>query len=318
MTLDSSRRAVFDTNELLEHILSYLPFNQLFVLQSVSKQWRGVITSSPGLQEKMHLRPHSTTPEETWILENYDYHGPLVNLSMYKMAVDRAGAPRFRRNDGIKTMLGKSLVPLTLNPMLSLADPHPIVDNGMGRVLLRDNTGVGRMPAIERSCLSFSDTVSICLRPGDIRQNCSMRNLCLSDPPSRVAEVKLMVKFHGAKPYQPYAQRSFLYQRTGFRVVSEAGITIGDILTAASKSTGYNCCEFDDGYVWRDLNTEVKDMASGTKRPSGMTGTWEVESVTLYIDLLGLENRPLVVTEEERSVVAAAEDRAAAMIAQGV
>jgi hypothetical protein len=311
MTLDSSRRAVFDTNELLETILSYLPFKELFVLQSVFKQWRGVITASPRLQEKMLLRPHSTTPEETWILENYDYDGPLISLPAYEWVVDQAGAPRFRRNDGIKTMLGKLLVPLTLNPILSLADPHPMSEDGY------NNTGVGMMPAIERSCLSFSDTVSICIRPGDLRQDCSMRKLCLSDPPSRVAEVKLMVKFHGAKPYQPYAQRlSKSYQRKGFRVVSEAGITIGDILTAAPKSTGYNCCEFDDGYVWRDLRTEVKDMTRGTKRPSGMTGMWEVESITLYIDLLRLENRPLVVTEEERSVVATAEDRAAA-IAEG-
>ena len=311
MALNSSRRAVFDTNELLENILSYLPFKELFVVQSVSKQWRGVITSSPGLQEKMLLRPHSTTSKETWILENYDYDGPLTSLPAYEWVVDQAGASRFRRNDGIKTMLGKLLVPLTLNPILSLADPHPESENGY------NNTGVGRMAAIERSCLSFSDTVSVCIRPGDLRQDCSMRKLCLSDPPSRVAEVKLMVKFHGAKPYQPYAQRSSkFYQRKGFRVVSEAGITIGDILTAALKSTGYNCCEFDDGYVWRDLRTEVKDMTRGTKRPSGMTGTWEVESITLYIDLLRLENRPLVVTDEERSVVATAEDRAAA-IAEG-
>jgi hypothetical protein len=157
MTLDSSRRAVFDTNELLENILSYLPFKELFVLQSVSQQWRGVIASSPGLQERMFLRPHSTTSKDTWILENFVYHAPLENIGGYRNYVELAGVPRFRLNDGRKTSRCAPLIPLTLNPVFRLVDYFRVNDNGwvLNRHYELALLGVASMPAVARSCISL-------------------------------------------------------------------------------------------------------------------------------------------------------------------
>jgi hypothetical protein len=310
MALNSARRAVFDTNELLENILSYLPSLELFVLQRVSKQWWGVIASSPGLQERMFMRPQ--IPKETWALEDYDNTNPLGSIRMYRTLVGLFGAPKFQRNDGSKTMRGMFLKPVTLNPILSLVDCHPIADSGSVLLTSDARIGVARMSAIERSCISSSDTVSICIPPGALHKNCSLRYLYFSDPPCRVADVKLMVKLQGHKPY---GGRPELSPDTGFRVESDAGLTIGDILKAASESPRLNCCEFNDGYKWKDLRTELKDMITGTEQPSGWTGVYDVEDITLYIQLVRDGNdRPVVVTEEDRLAVLLQEtDRTAAI-----
>lgn len=56
MALSASRHAVLETTELLESILVYLPFKELFVIQRVSRRFRDVIASSNQLQTKMFLR----------------------------------------------------------------------------------------------------------------------------------------------------------------------------------------------------------------------------------------------------------------------
>lgn len=310
MTLDSARRAVFDTNELLENILSYLPSLELFVLSRVSKQWSGVIASSPGLQEKMFLR--SQAPQETWVLNNFIDYSPLPRLDIraYRRLVHMFGVPNFRRNNGSK--LPNLLEPVTLNPILSLVDCHPILGESARPSYDYWCMGVARMPATERSCISSTDTVSICVPPSALHRRCSLWTLYFLDPPCRVAEVKLTVKFQGCKPYgSPTGPKP----GTGFRVESDAGLTIGDILEAASRTPRFNCCEFDNGWMWKDLRTELKDMIEGTEQPSGWTGVYDVEDITLYIELLRQgENRPLVVTEADRVTVALEEvDRTAAI-----
>jgi hypothetical protein len=56
---------VFETTELVEHIMSFFPMKKIFNVQRVSKQWRDIIANSPGLQEKMFLRL-KTTPKERY------------------------------------------------------------------------------------------------------------------------------------------------------------------------------------------------------------------------------------------------------------
>lgn len=48
---------VFDIPELLEHILSFLPFKDLLLTQRTSKQVKAAIESSLKLQQKLHLAP---------------------------------------------------------------------------------------------------------------------------------------------------------------------------------------------------------------------------------------------------------------------
>lgn len=56
-----ARNAVLDTTELLEAILVCLPFKDLFVIQRVSRRFHDVIAGSTQLQEKMWLRPYSSS-----------------------------------------------------------------------------------------------------------------------------------------------------------------------------------------------------------------------------------------------------------------
>ena len=60
----SACQSVFGTTELLENIISFLPMRNIFIVQSVSKQWRNVIANSPSIEEKMFLRI-KPTPKET-------------------------------------------------------------------------------------------------------------------------------------------------------------------------------------------------------------------------------------------------------------
>ena len=60
----SACQDVLGTTELLEHIISFLPMKMIFTIQSVTKQWRDVIATSPSIEEKIFLRPKNT-PKET-------------------------------------------------------------------------------------------------------------------------------------------------------------------------------------------------------------------------------------------------------------
>lgn len=52
----SPGHAVFNTAELLENILSFLPFKNLFGVMRVSKQFKSAIDNSPTLQRMIFLR----------------------------------------------------------------------------------------------------------------------------------------------------------------------------------------------------------------------------------------------------------------------
>ena len=157
------------------------------------------------------------------------------------------------------------------------------------------------MAAVERVCCVWADAVSICVRPAALRRNCSLWKAHLSDPPCRVAQVKVVVKYQGPQPYRSPAPEPW----EGCHVESDARLTLGDILLAASKSGKLDCCKFDDGHLWKDLGSELKEMIDDAAEPSGWMGIEEVEDVTLYIQLMRDGNdRPLVVkVPEAREIV---------------
>lgn len=67
-TTDTARERVFKTEELLEGILSFLPFKTLFYIRRVSKRWAEGIDGSIVLQQKMFLRPRDQP--ELWRLDD--------------------------------------------------------------------------------------------------------------------------------------------------------------------------------------------------------------------------------------------------------
>jgi hypothetical protein len=69
--VDLSRRAALDIPEILENVLRFLPFQNVFGVQRVCRQWKNLIASSPAIQEKMFLRLRNDT-SETWMLVDSD------------------------------------------------------------------------------------------------------------------------------------------------------------------------------------------------------------------------------------------------------
>jgi len=57
MTTDAARKAVFNTSELLENIISFLPHVDILKTQRLSRQWKNAVDSSPSLQTKLWLKP---------------------------------------------------------------------------------------------------------------------------------------------------------------------------------------------------------------------------------------------------------------------
>lgn len=239
MALDSSRRAVFDTNELLENILSYLPLQELFNLQRVSQQWRGVIAASPGLQEKMFLRLQSATPEDTWTVDLYNPRASHKILSRTEREDAAAGSPKFRRVDGDQTEKQGHYIPTTLNPLMRISSCGRTRRHGflIARSLFDHptpyrnhlNPVLATMTAIERVFASWTDVVTVRIHPTAFRRNSSFLDMYLSNPPCRVAEGNIMVKFKGSRTLStatPEPQR-------GFRIESDTGITLGNVVTAA-------------------------------------------------------------------------------------
>jgi len=114
---DNARKCVFETNELLEQILLFLPAKNIFSVWRVSKQWAAVIDSSIGLQRKMFLRPDDK-PCELWTLDvehkvgAHDYGEDWPNLNRFNDT-----ELKFRRVE-VSPNDNSSIVPITLNPML--------------------------------------------------------------------------------------------------------------------------------------------------------------------------------------------------------
>lgn len=61
MTTDASRRAVFDTSELLERIISFVPAREILTkVQRVSRTWKIAVNSSPTLQTILWRKSQAT------------------------------------------------------------------------------------------------------------------------------------------------------------------------------------------------------------------------------------------------------------------
>lgn len=61
MTTGAARRAVFDTPELLENIISSLSHVDILKVQRLTRQWQNTVGSSPSIQSKLWLRPQNLT-----------------------------------------------------------------------------------------------------------------------------------------------------------------------------------------------------------------------------------------------------------------
>jgi hypothetical protein len=271
-SLNPARQAVLNTTELLENILSYLPFQDLFVFQRVSRQWGAAISAAPGLQQKMFLRPQSATLKETWALEGDD------KLGVYYERL--AGVLKFHHVNSSQTTLDSRYsprIPITLNPALGLLNLDA--------------------PAVERAFKGGREVVRVFCRPAAVRKHSSFLKMLVSDPPCRVARGAALVKFdqyYGNNRSSGRTRLAAKMKESGrYHVESDAGLTMGDCLRAAFEVRDDDHCR-----------TELKELLDRIVNSDGRVNCQNVEGVVLYVEFLkDGETQPLIPTEAERAAV---------------
>lgn len=206
----AAREEVFETTELMEHIISFLPMKKIFNVQRVSKRWNDVIAASPGIQEKMFLRL-KTTPKD-----------------MYE-------ARKLGRVDAGQSKPGSGMIA----DMVTVVAPNP--------ELRYDE--FCRMRRFGVTCLTHGNSVVLRWGPAPIRECLSLLDTYISDPPCKVAEVCLTVRFKipadefGCPQSKPeYPIKIWV---DGVIASSESGLTFQDVLRAALYARRQTKCKDD-------------------------------------------------------------------------
>jgi hypothetical protein len=203
----SACRKVFDTTELLEHIISFLPMKKIFTIQRVSKQWRAVIATSPSIEEKMFLRL-KITPKETCEPSALGWsHNGLWRLQ--------------RPPPSLLTLV-------SLNPELR---PNPICKN--------QRFGL--------TCAGHGRRVMVQWGPTPIKQCHSLFDTYISDPPCKNAEFNLTVRFKKAacNASDSGAEYPIKLWVSYITANSDSGLTFQDVLLAALNARGQTECKDD-------------------------------------------------------------------------
>lgn len=108
MGLDATRRTVFNTAELLELILLFLPGRSVYSAGRVSQQWNALVRTSIAIQQKLLIKP--STPKQAWQVIDRSWS-----------VVPAETPPLLGFNTGTKTPV---VNPVIINPLL--AAPVPI------------------------------------------------------------------------------------------------------------------------------------------------------------------------------------------------
>lgn len=73
MTTDAARKAVFDTPELLENIISFVPPTDIRTkVQRLSRQWKDAVDSSPVIKNKLWMKASNMTAVQPAWFTNMD------------------------------------------------------------------------------------------------------------------------------------------------------------------------------------------------------------------------------------------------------
>jgi hypothetical protein len=309
--LDSVRKGVFETCELLEHILSFLPAKNIYGVRRVSKFWNNNIATSVHLQEKMFLRL-SNKPNEIWTVDakhkiganDYDHwHRKLKNTEL-----------NFRRVEHAPDWDTKTINPVKLNPML------------------RQCTSV--VPSVVRaqqsglmSKVTFTSWVDI-FQYGES----DFWNTSLADPVCHTAEVRFFtLRFEkgpstghhaghescmaaDASAYSGYsldkrslesppvsAHISFSW---GPYMRSQVGLTMGDVFREAFKLRGSARCGFSDSTRWTHEDATMYDVFDAVKKKLGVESVPKIAYMQLQVNLLRVGCTPLLIPTEEERVAA--------------
>lgn len=307
--LDHARKGVFETSELLEQILSFLPMKNIFGVRRVSKYWNDVVASSIQLQEKMFLRVRDE-PREFWIAEVKDR----IGANNYRVVFDFVNNKQFklRRIDRPEDSRQRLGTMVTMNPMLQPGCTELSCATRMyiwgGRELANY---IGWVDAFQHG-------------------GSSLWNTYLTDPPCHKATVDYFVLYFGRAPsagddaederwkpandtveavYPPKGHpvnsqpiRAELKIWRGMDLQSDVGLTMADVLKAAFKGRGGASCRFGNWVKWKHDDATMHDAIKAVKRRLGRESILKSTGMQLEMRLEETDSaRVLVPTERERA-----------------
>lgn len=292
--MGAARERVFTTEELLEGILSFLPFKTLFYIRRVSKSWAGSIDGSATLQQKMFLRPRDQP--ELWILDQkhkvgaHQFEGKYEHLNDTELKFRRVKVPEDNQ---------KPVTPVTLNPLL---------DDGNNTVTRRSN--ILRMAiGCEFESATFRGwTDPFSDQSHGSAANASFWNTFVTDPPChkvavemfglRLNDIKLPPRLSQGRPLLAAVN----FSSTGcLPIVSNAGVRMRDVLLQCLTARGFAQGGPLQRVLWRCHGATIHDAVHAVEGRFGRECFSKRWGLFLRLRLYRVGGaQPLLATDEER------------------
>lgn len=209
MGLDAPRRAVFNTAELLEIILLFLPARSVYSACRVSQQWNALVRTSIAIQQKLLIKP--STPKQAWQVSNHDCS-----------VVPAETPPLLELNTDTETPVVVN--PVIINPLL--AAPY----ESLGCL-------IAPCPVWDTVKLTISDKTMNKMNLGRPARSSLLSQL--TDPPCQKVVIKR--RWQSKEKVEPGGReiRDTGYMRWAVQKSAQDGVTFGDLFHAL-QSRGSN------------------------------------------------------------------------------
>lgn len=234
--------SVLNKTELLLHIISFLPVNNIFNVQYVSKYWKTAISSSPSIQRKLFLRLSAKPRKPRALVEpkgNEPDPDPDVLVRRYTIAT----------SDQTQHLTDKDtqefLLEVDLNPLFEAnaeRDSDPMYE-GTRMLLIGTDEEWGGESVIYKGSMAT------------LKQRAATY---LSDPPCSEASVSVIFSYNDADATAPFkAHKHGFFTKTNAATTpttypikahmallfinSPTGLKIKDILEALECDQSYQC-----------------------------------------------------------------------------
>lgn len=318
--LESARKSVFETNELLEHLLSCLPPINVFGVRRVSKSWNSVIAASVHLQEKVFLRLGSK-PHELWTVDAEHKKGANLCGEYHKELKDTE--LKFRRIDVPPYPDTRSTVtPVTLNPVLHQRSPARYSNvvkthyRWQGTEFVDFNGWVDGFQIGEASLWRTYLTNPPCNNTDIL-----MFSLCFGEAPSAEDHTQHECR----KPSNDFRQidcpkedplsshpitATACFLETPY-LESGAGLTLGNAVKAALEARGRIICNFSNSIVWDHPDATMYDAIGFLKRILRVDRIPKSPYMRLNMRMYNAGSTPLLIPTVEERIAADANYRPA-------
>lgn len=182
MTTDAARKAVSETPELLEHIISFLPAKVIFAkVQRLSRAWKAAVESSPAIQTKLWLQPK----ERTVIQPASFSDGPVFS---HPGSWDTGTFPTYSHNVAVNTLAFQGMLMNTVT--LETHGMYPSFG------ILFDR-GYSPKRALTVQLCAVADIKARAGQPA-ISASYTWREMYLTDPPITTASLDVLYRYkHG-------------------------------------------------------------------------------------------------------------------------